>query len=70
MAILDTASDMRLTAGRAPAGMAATCIYISTRLTNELRTQGDIARIAQVTEVTIRNRYKELMKELEININL
>jgi len=70
MAILDTASDMRLTGGRGPAGMAAACIYISTRLTDELRTQGDIARVAQVTEVTIRNRYKELIKELEIIINL
>jgi transcription initiation factor TFIIB len=70
IAILDTASEMRLTGGRGPAGMAAACIYISTRLTNELRTQGDIARVAQVTEVTIRNRYKELLEELEIEIYL
>jgi len=48
--------------------MAAACIYISSQLTNERRTQGEIAREAQVTEVTIRNRYKELAQRLDFEV--
>jgi transcription initiation factor TFIIB len=50
--------------------MAAACIYISCQLTNERRTQGEISREAQVTEVTIRNRYKELVQRLDFNVSL
>jgi transcription initiation factor TFIIB len=39
-------------------------------LENERRTQKEIAQAAQVTEVTVRNRYKELMKELGIEVPL
>lgn len=68
--ILSKASKMRLTSGRGPGGMAAACIYIATYLTNELRTQGLIAELAQVTEVTIRNRYKELISNLDLLIDV
>ncbi len=68
--ILDQASEMKLTGGRGPSGMAAACIYISTQITDDTRTQGDIAVAAQVTEVTIRNRYKELVQQLDLNIEL
>jgi len=68
MAILNQASEMKLTSGRGPAGMAAACIYISSLLTGERRTQGEIAREAQVTEVTIRNRYMELAQHLDFDV--
>jgi transcription initiation factor TFIIB len=68
--ILTQASEMKLTIGRSPAGIAASCVYISSLLTSERRTQGEVAREAQVTEVTIRNRYKELVQLLEINVAL
>ena len=66
--ILKQASEMKLTSGRGPAGMAAACIYISSQLINERRTQGKIAREAQVTEVTIRNRYKELAQRMDFEV--
>jgi transcription initiation factor TFIIB len=68
MVILNQASEMKLTGGRGPAGMAAACIYISTQLTNERRTQGEISKEAQVTEVTIRNRYKELAQRMDFEV--
>ncbi|MEN3064227.1 MAG: transcription initiation factor IIB, partial [Candidatus Methanosuratincola petrocarbonis] len=37
---------------------------------NERRTQKEIAQAAQVPEVTVRNRYQELMKELNIEVPL
>jgi len=39
-------------------------------LTGERKTQREIAEIAQVTEVTIRNRYKELVERLMFEISL
>ncbi len=68
MAILSQASEMKLTSGRGPSGIAAACVYISTLLTDERRTQGEIAKEAQVTEVTIRNRYKELVQRLDFDV--
>jgi transcription initiation factor TFIIB len=70
MQILEQATEMRLTGGRGPAGIAAAATYIASLLTNERRTQGKIARGAHVTEVTIRNRYKELTKKLLIEMDL
>jgi len=70
MSILSTASSLRLTNGRAPSGIAAACIYISSQIMNEDRTQGEIAKEAQVTEVTIRNRYKELAHKLSFTVNI
>jgi transcription initiation factor TFIIB len=66
--ILKEATDKELTSGRGPTGMAAAAIYISTVICGERRTQREIAEIAGVTEVTIRNRYKEIAKELDIDI--
>jgi len=40
--------------------IAAAATYIASILCGERRTQGEIAKRAQVTEVTIRNRYKEI----------
>jgi transcription initiation factor TFIIB len=39
-------------------------------LAGERRTQREIAEIAQVTEVTIRNRYKELVERLLFVISI
>jgi len=64
--ILNRAVEMKLTVGRSPSGMAAACVYISTRYAGGHVTQSEIAEVAQVTEVTIRNRYKELSKNLNL----
>jgi len=68
--ILLTARDLKLTSGRGPTGIAAAASYIASVLTGERKTQREIAEIAQVTEVTIRNRYKELVERLMFEITL
>ena len=70
MKILDQAVKLGLTSGRSPAGIAAAVIYIAIHLTSEQRTQSEIAKKAHVTEVTIRNRYKELIHKLNFEIKL
>ena len=63
--IMKQAKKQHLTIGRAPEGITAACLYIACRITEEHRTQGEIAKTAQITEVTIRNRYKELLKNID-----
>jgi len=70
MQIIRLATDLRLTSGRGPAGIAAAATYIASILCGERRTQGEIARGAKVTEVTIRNRYKEIAQKLSFEIDL
>ena len=64
--ILMQARRMGLTAGKDPAGLAAAAIYIAALELGERRTQKEIAAAAGVTEVTVRNRYKELVQRLNI----
>jgi transcription initiation factor TFIIB len=66
--ILDKAKTVGLTAGKDPAGLAAAAIYIAALQNDDRRTQKEIAQVAGVTEVTVRNRYKELINELKIQI--
>ena len=68
--ILTAAKELKLTSGRGPTGIAAAASYIASVLTGERKTQREIAEIAQVTEVTIRNRYKELVERLQFIISL
>jgi transcription initiation factor TFIIB len=68
--ILSTARELKLTSGRGPTGIAAAASYIASVLTGERKTQREIAEIAQVTEVTIRNRYKELVERLLFVISI
>ncbi|MGB9719079.1 MAG: transcription initiation factor IIB [Candidatus Anstonellales archaeon] len=59
-----------LISGRGPTGVAAAALYIASALKGERRTQKEVADVAGVTEVTIRNRYRELKKELKLKVNL
>ncbi|MGA2916918.1 transcription initiation factor IIB [Methanoregula sp.] len=68
--ILRQASERELTSGRGPTGVAAAAIYIASILSGERRTQREVAEVSGVTEVTIRNRYKELAEKLDIEIIL
>ena len=63
--ILKKAKDLELSSGRGPTGVAAAVLYIAAQLTGEKKTQREVADVAGVTEVTIRNRYKELTKRMK-----
>ncbi|MCL2358142.1 MAG: transcription initiation factor IIB [Nitrososphaerota archaeon] len=68
--IIGAVKELKLTSGRGPTGIAAAASYVASVLTGERKTQREIAEIAQVTEVTIRNRYKELVERLTFQISL
>ena len=68
--ILKAAEKLRLTSGRGPKGVASAASYIASTVVGERRTQREVAEAADITEVTIRNRYKEIMKRLLIAVSL
>ena len=68
--ILNQAVEAELTSGRGPTGVAAATIYIASVLYNMRKTQKQIATTVGVTEVTIRNRYKELAENLDITVQI
>ncbi|MEM1540558.1 MAG: transcription initiation factor IIB [Candidatus Bathyarchaeia archaeon] len=66
--ILREAKMKRAAAGKDPMGLAAAALYIACLQNNEKRTQKDIAEAAGVTEVTVRNRYKTLKRQLNLEL--
>jgi len=66
--ILDSAVEKGLISGRGPTGVAAAAVYIAGVLLGERRTQKEVADVAGVTEVTIRNRYRELKEKLGLDV--
>ena len=66
--ILREARRKRVAAGKDPMGMASAALYIACLQHNEKITQKNIAVAAGVTEVTVRNRYKALKKQLNLEI--
>ncbi len=64
--VLDTAAKYDVTSGKGPIGVAAAALYISAVLEGEKKTQREVADIIGVTEVTIRNRYKEIVEAIGI----
>ncbi len=66
--IIRRAEKQGITNGRGPIGIAAATIYIAAMLNGEHRTQKEVSDVTDVTEVTIRNRYKEIAEQLEIDV--
>jgi transcription initiation factor TFIIB len=67
IAIMKDVAKKEISAGKDPMGLAATVLYLSCLRTGEETTQTQIAHASGVTEVTIRNRLKELKRKLHPN---
>ena len=65
--IIDVTAEEGLLSGKSPTGFAAAAIYAASLLCNEKKTQREVADVAQVTEVTIRNRYQEQIEAMGIH---
>ena len=66
--IINEAKTQGIVAGKDPMGLAAASLYVACVLEGERKTQKDIAEAANVTEVTVRNRYKGLKEALNLGI--
>jgi len=59
--ILEVAQRNGVHSGKCPVGVAASALYAATYLTNEKLTQETVSSAAEVSKVTIRTRYQELL---------
>src|SRR5919202_518675 len=62
--IMDKVKQNQISAGKDPMGLAATVVYISCIKKGENISQKEISNVAGITEVTLRNRYKDLKNRL------
>jgi transcription initiation factor TFIIB len=60
--MLGTAKEQAVHSGKSPIGLAAAALYAAGQLTGESPTQSEVSDVAGVSEVTIRNRYQELLE--------
>ena len=63
--LLESAKREGVHSGKHPVGLAAAALYAASRLTNDTIPQSRISEAADVSEVTIRNRYRELLDVYE-----
>ena len=66
--LMELAQKKNLVVGKDPISMAASIIYLVNLSETKPRTQAEIAKAAGVTEVTVRNRSKELRKKLDVSL--
>jgi transcription initiation factor TFIIB len=63
--LLRNAGEQGITSGKSPVGLAAAAIYAGALLSNQKVTQSEVSDVTDVSEVTIRNRYQELLEAEE-----
>ena len=66
--MLRNADAAGITSGRSPTGLAASAIYVASHENGHPRTQKRVSEVSGVTEVTIRNRSRELTKFMTVKV--
>jgi transcription initiation factor TFIIB len=60
--LLKTAEEQAAHSGKSPVGLAGAALYAAGILTNRKLTQDEVSEVTEVSNVTIRNRYHELLE--------
>ncbi len=68
--IIGMAKANGVTSGKGPLGLAAAALYIASVVLDHKRTQKEIAEGSNITEVTVRNRYRDIVDNIYIVIDL
>ncbi len=68
--IASKTKDMNVSDGKAPNGIASAYLYIASLLLGQNVLQRDVSSVAGVTEVTIRNRCKEILSGYKMSVTL
>jgi transcription initiation factor TFIIB len=68
--IFEKTKDRNLADGKAPNGIAAAYLYVASILLGQNVLQRDVSSVAGVTEVTIRNRCKEILTCYKLRVTL
>jgi transcription initiation factor TFIIB len=65
--LLTSAKEAGIHSGKSPVGLAAAAVYAGSLLANERVTQDAVSDVANISEVTIRNRYHELLEAADVD---
>ncbi len=68
--LAEKANESEISSGKTPAGLAAAYVYIASVIAGEHIPQREIAEYAEVTEVTVRNRCREILENFVIRQRL
>ena len=68
--IAEKTKNRSITDGKAPNGIAAAYLYVSSILLGQSILQRDVSSVSGVTEVTIRNRCKEILSNSKLKLTL
>jgi len=68
--IAEKTKNRSITDGKAPNGIAAAYLYVSSILMGQSILQRDVSSVSGVTEVTIRNRCKEILSNSKLKLTL
>ncbi len=60
--LLRAGKEKNADVGKSPVGLAAAAVYATTLDIKEKITQADVSEVTDMSEVTIRNRYQELLE--------
>ncbi len=66
ISLMNIVTEIEISAGKDPMGLAATVIYASCIRTGEIKTQKEIANAADITDMTLRTRLKDLKRHLDL----
>lgn len=66
--LVDSSRKIGIDIGRPSVGLAAAAVYLSSILMNERRTQLQVASSIGVSDVSIRNRYSDIVSTMDITI--
>ena len=64
--VMNDITNKEISAGRNPMALAATILYLSCTKSGEHKTKKDIAQAAGITEVTLRNGFKNIKDKLQL----
>jgi transcription initiation factor TFIIB len=60
--LIETTTEQGVHSGKHPVGIAASALYAAGQLCNEKFTQAEVSAVSDISEVTIRYRYRELLE--------
>jgi transcription initiation factor TFIIB len=66
--LLDSAAAAGIVSGKSPVGLAAAAVYAAALLCNQKVTQNEVSEVSDISEVTIRNRYKQILRAADVTI--
>lgn len=68
--VVDIMYKNGLTSGKGYLALSAATVYLISTLMDVKKTQKEVAESLKITEVTIRNRYKEIINNFDIEVSL